>query len=181
MIDFIIQINGRGGSGKSTLVNVLNEQLSLERTNNFTTRKPRYEWELWYTFVSEDEFHTRFKNNEIIECYFRKSNSAFYGIPAPSRTWIIQCEIMGLVALRKWCFQNNVKFLSIYLDVSRETLFERLKNRWDTNETPEGRLQEDEYYEIFKNCSDIVYDYNNKTVEQGIDDILIKMREAQLI
>lgn len=88
---------------------------------------------------------------------------------------------MGLVALRKWCFQNNVKFLSIYLDVSRETLFERLKNRWDTNETPEGRLQEDEYYEIFKNCSDIVYDYNNKTVEQGIDDILIKMREAQLI
>lgn len=181
MIDFIIQINGRGGSGKSTLVNVLNEKLGLERTNNFTTRKPRYEWELGYAFVSEDEFHTRFKNNEIIECYFRKSNSAFYGIPAPSKTGIIQCEIMGLIALRKWCFQNNVKFLSIYLDVSRETLLERLKNRWDTNETPEWRLQEDEYYEIFKNCSDIVYDYNNKTVEQGIDDILTEMKERNII
>lgn len=88
---------------------------------------------------------------------------------------------MGLIALRKWCFQNNVKFLSIYLDVSRETLLERLKNRWDTNETPEWRLQEDEYYEIFKNCSDIVYDYNNKTVEQGIDDILTDMKERNII
>ncbi len=88
---------------------------------------------------------------------------------------------MGLIALRKWCFQNNVKFLSIYLDVSRETLLERLKNRWDTNETPEWRLQEDEYYEIFKNCSDIVYDYNNKTVEQGIDGILTEMKERNII
>jgi thymidylate kinase len=88
---------------------------------------------------------------------------------------------VGLVALRKWCFEHKVPFLSIYLDVANETLLERLQNRSDTNETPEERLQEDEYYEIFKKWSDVIYDYNNKTVEQGTDDIIAMMTEAKLI
>lgn len=43
MIDYILHINGRGGSGKTTLVKILNEQLGLEKTRNYTTRKPRFE------------------------------------------------------------------------------------------------------------------------------------------
>lgn len=181
MIDYILHINGRGASGKSTLVHVLCERLWIPKTVNFTTRKPRFEGEQWYSFVTEEEFQTRFKKNEIIECYFRKSNSAFYGIPAPTQTGIVQCEVMGLVALRKWCFQNKVSFLSIYIDLNREKLLERLQARWDINERPEDRLAEDEYYEIFKQWSDIVYDYNGKTVEQGMEDILAMMWEAKLI
>ncbi len=88
---------------------------------------------------------------------------------------------MGVVALKKWCFQNNVPFLSIYLDIDTDVLLSRLQNRADTNEKPEERLQEDEYYEIFKKWSDVIYDYNNKSVEQGVDDILAMMREAKLI
>lgn len=87
-------------------------------------------------------------------------------MPAPTQTGIVQSEIMGVVALKKWCFQNNVLFLSIYLDVNSDVLLERLKNRSDINEVPEERLKEDEYYEIFKHWSDVIYDYNNKTVEQ---------------
>lgn len=181
MIDYILHINGRGGSGKSTLVNALNEKLGLERTQNYTTRKPRYEWEQGYHFVSEEEFQLRFKNNEIIESYFRKSNGAFYWLPAPTRTGIVQSEIMGVVALKKWCFQNNVPFLSIYLDIDTEVLLSRLQSRADTNEIPEERLKEDEYYEIFKKWSDVIYDYNNKSVDQGVEDILAMMAEAKLI
>jgi len=88
---------------------------------------------------------------------------------------------MGLVALKKWCFQNNVKFLSIYLDVHRETLYDRIKSRGDVNETPENRLKEDEYYEIFKNVYDIIYDYNDKTVEEGFSDIVGMMKNAGII
>ncbi len=181
MIKYILHINGRGGSGKSTLVNALNEKLWLEKTQNYTTRKPRYEAEQGYFFVSEQEFQTRFKNNEIIESYFRKSNGAFYWLPAPTFTGIVQSEIMGVVALKKWCFQNNVPFLSIYLDIDTDVLLSRLQNRADTNEKPEERLQEDEYYEIFKKWSDVIYDYNNKSVEQGVDHILAMMTEAKLI
>lgn len=181
MIDYILHINGRGGSGKSTLINTLNEKLGLQKSKTFTTRQPRYEGESDYFFVDEDNFLERFRKNEIIECYFRKSNQSFYGMPAPIENAIIHCEIMGLVALRKWCFQEKIPFLSIYLDVANGTLLERLHNRSDTNETPEERLQEDEYYEIFKKWSDIVYDYNGKTVEQGMEDILAMMREAKLI
>lgn len=181
MIKYILHINGRGGSGKSTLVNALNEKLWLEKTQNYTTRKPRYEGEQGYFFVSEEEFQTRFKNNEIIESYFRKSNGAFYWLPAPTFTGIVQSEIMGVVALKKWCFQNNVPFLSIYLDIDTDILLSRLQNRADTNEKPEERLKEDEYYEVFKDWSDVIYDYNNKTVEQAIDDILAMMAEAKLI
>jgi deoxyadenosine/deoxycytidine kinase len=93
----------------------------------------------------------------------------------------VQSEIMGVVALKKWCFQNNVPFLSIYLDIDADVLLSRLQNRADTNEKPEERLKEDEYYEVFKDWSDVVYDYNNKTVEQAIDDMLAMMTEAKLI
>ncbi len=130
--------------------------------------------------MSEAEFQEKFKHNEIIESYFRKSNSSFYGIPAPTRTAINQSEIMGLVALRKWCFQNNVPFLSIYLDVDAETLLARLKKRSDTNELPEERLAEDAYYEIFKECSDIIYDYNDISVEEAVETVIEMMRDAGL-
>jgi hypothetical protein len=57
-------------------------------------------------------------------------------------------------------------------------LLTRLKKRSDVNEIPEERLREDEYYEIFKWWSDVVYDYNDITVEQGVQDILSVMSEA---
>jgi hypothetical protein len=73
-----------------------------------------------------------------------------------------------------------VPFLSIYVDIDTQTLLGRLRNRSDTNETPEERLEEDAYYEEFKGWSDIVYDYNGKTVEQGVEDILAMMKKANL-
>lgn len=130
--------------------------------------------------MSEEEFQTKFKHNEIIECYFRKSNNSFYGIPAPTRTGIVQSEIMGLVALRKWCFQNNVPFLSIYLDVDTDTLLARLKKRSDANELPEARLAEDAYYEVFKDWSDIIYDYNGITVEEAVENVIDIMKKSGL-
>jgi len=181
MINYILHIDGRGGSGKSTLVNALNEKLWLVKTANYTTRKPRYEGETGYYFVTEEIFQKKFKNNEILECYFRKSNQSFYGIPAPIDTSIVQCEIMGHIALRKWCFQNEIPFFSIYLDVNETTLLQRLQKRSDTNESPEIRLKEDEYYEIFRDCYENVYDYNDKTVEEGMEDIITMMRERGLI
>jgi guanylate kinase len=181
MIDYILHIGGRGGSWKTTIIDVLNEKLWLEKTKNYTSRKPRFPGEWGYFFVTEDDFISRLRDNQIIECYFRKSNNSYYGLPAPTQTGIVNCEIMGLVALKKWCFQNNVKFLSIYLDVNRDTLYNRIKNRWDVNEKPEDRLREDEYYEIFKNVYDIIYDYNNKTVEEGFADIMNMVKTAGII
>ena len=181
MIDYILHFGGRGGSGKTTIIDVLNERLGLEKTKNFTSRKPRFPNEWGYFFVTEDEFIAKLRDNQIIECYFRKSNNSYYGLPAPTQTGIVNCEIMGLVALKKWCFQNNVKFLSIYLDVHRETLYDRIKSRGDVNETPENRLKEDEYYEIFKNVYDIIYNYNDKTVEEGFSDIVGMMKNAGII
>jgi|GEM_PF-1069463 len=87
---------------------------------------------------------------------------------------------MGLVALRKWCFQNNIPFLSIYLDVDTETLLMRLQRRSDANEIAEERLAEDEYYELFKEWSDIIYDYNEITVEEGVESVIKMMRDAGL-
>jgi hypothetical protein len=49
------------------------------------------------------------------------------------------------------------------------------------NEKPEDRLREDEYYEIFKNVYDIIYDYNNKTVEEGFVDIMNMVKTAEII
>lgn len=88
---------------------------------------------------------------------------------------------MGLVALRKWCFQNTVPFLSIYLDVDTDTLLARLKKRSDTNELPEARLAEDVYYEVFKEWSDVIYDYNNISVEDAVETVIQMMRDASIL
>jgi len=88
---------------------------------------------------------------------------------------------MQMVALRKWCFQNNVPFLGIYLDVDTETLLIRLRKRSDNNELPEARLAEDAYYEIFKEWFDAVYDYNDITVEHAVGDVVEMMRGAGLL
>lgn len=122
-----------------------------------------------------------FKQSKIIECYYKDSSRALYGTSAPEKTGIYQSEIVALVALRKWCFEHKVPFLSIYIDINTPTLLERLRLRSDTNETPEERLEEDAYYEIFKQWSDIVYSYNSKTVEEGVEDILSLMKEKKLI
>lgn len=169
---FVIHINGRGGSGKSTLVDAMNTRLGLTKTANFTTRKPRYEGEEGYYFVDEEEFFARVRSGEIIENYFRQSNQSLYGTHAPTESAIYQTEIVGLVALKKWCFQNHVPFLGVYLDVDEAVLLERLQRRKDTNESPEDRLREDEYYELFRDVSDVVYDYNDCTVEQAVEDIV---------
>ena len=181
MIDYILHINGRGGSGKTTLVNILNERLSLEKTQNYTTRKPRYEWEQGYHFVGEEQFFQYFKESKIIECYYKDSSRALYGTAAPEKTGIYQSEVVALVALRKWSFEHKVPFLSIYVDIDTETLLERLRSRSDINETPEERLEEDAYYEVFKEWSDVIYDYNGKTVEEGITDIMTMMKDGGLI
>ncbi|MBP7822770.1 AAA family ATPase [Candidatus Gracilibacteria bacterium] len=180
MIDYILHINGRGGSGKTTLVKLLNEKLGLQKTRNYTTRKPRFEGESEYHFVTEETFVEYFKQSKIIECYYKDSSRALYGTAAPEQTGIYQSEIVALVALKKWSFEHNVPFLSIYVDIDTQTLLGRLRNRSDTNETPEERLEEDAYYEEFKGWSDIVYDYNGKTVEQGVEDILAMMKKANL-
>lgn len=180
MVDYILHINGRGGSGKTTLIKLLNEKLWLQKTRNYTTRKPRFEWESEYHFVTEETFVEYFKQSKIIECYYKDSSRALYGTAAPEQTGIYQSEIVALVALKKWSFEHNVPFLSVYVDIDTQTLLGRLRNRSDTNETPEERLEEDAYYEEFKGWSDIVYDYNGKTVEQGVEDILAMMKKANL-
>ena len=181
MIDYILHINGRGWSGKTTLIQVLNEKLWLEKTKNYTTRRPRFEWESEYYFVTEEVFVEYFKQSKIIECYYKDSSRALYWTAAPEKTGVYQSEIVALVALRKWCFEHKVPFLSIYIDIETSTLLERLNNRSDSNETPEERLEEDAYYEIFKEWSDIVYNYNGKTVDEGVADILSLMKERKLI
>ena len=131
--------------------------------------------------MTEEAFVENFKQNKIIECYYKDSSRALYGTAAPEKTGIFQSEVVALVALRKWCFENKVPFLSVYIDITTETLLERLTKRSDTNETPTERLEEDAYYEIFKPWSDVIYDYNGKTVEQGVEDILSLMKSSKLI
>lgn len=168
----VIHINGRGGSGKSTLERWLNEYFGWEKFKTCTTRSPRYEGESDYYFLDEDTFLERIKNNEILEMYFRKSNQSFYGAPAPSGSCIVQAEIMAHVALKKWCFQNSYDFVSIYLHIDDDVLLERLRKRNDPNESPEDRLWEDLYYEEFRDWSDVIYDYSNKTITEGVQDLI---------
>lgn len=114
----------------------------------------------------------RLKRNEILETYFRKSNQSFYGTPAPFQNCIIQAEIMAQAALRKWCFQNKIGYLSIFLRVREDVLLDRLIAREDPNEDPHVRLEEDRYYDLFSDWSDVIYEYSDKTIPEGAADVI---------
>lgn len=104
--------------------------------------------------------------------YFRRSNQSFYGTPAPLGDCIVQAEIMALAALKKWCFQHDANFFSIYINVDEKVLLERLEARQDPNEDPLIRLKEDRYHQEFADWSDVIYEYTSKTIPDGTNDLI---------
>lgn len=86
MSNCIFLIVGCSGSGKTTIVEQLEQKYGLKSIQSYTTRKPRYDGESGHTFVSDEEFdkltdmvaYTEFAGNRYCATAEQVENNDLY-------------------------------------------------------------------------------------------------------
>ena len=121
-------ILGASASGKSTLVQKLEEEFTMKQTPSYTTRSPRYEGEAGHTFVSEKEFKAL---NDIVAYNYYLGNH--YGVTASQidddtyNLYVV--DQTGLNELHKK-YKGNREIYSIFIDCSYINRYKRLFGRY---------------------------------------------------
>lgn len=175
----IVILSGVAGAGKDTVKNKL-----IERNSNFTTlpsftsRNPRATDipNVTYNFVSKEEFERMIKNDELYEYSLHHNN--YYGTSKKllqekikeGKVIIKDIDVNGTADLLK-VLGNDVKIVTIFLKVSKESLLNRLKKREDhlPEEEIEMRLSRLEYEESKIGLYDYVIE--NEDLEKTIVEI----------
>lgn len=177
----LIFISGVSGSGKNTIINKVLEKNkhNLKFLTSCTTRKIR-EGEIdgySYHFLTEEQFDEKLNNGEFAESVQLHSHRV--GIlknsllNAEKENIIKDVDVYGVNNIKNYLKNSAVKFITIFLDVDKDTLKERLISRGEKD--IELRLKRYELENSFKNSYDyIIYNNNIEDTTNKILSILEK-------
>jgi len=173
----LLVVSGPSGTGKSSIVNELLEQLGIEFSVSATTRLPRpgERHGVHYNFVSRRDFESMIEDDELLE--WAEYNNRFYGTPAApveealadGRDILLDIEIQGVRQVREKKPDAITYFIA---PPSLEELERRLRRRGDTSEEDiEDRLeiarsQMEEAEDLFDHI------LVNDNLEQAIEEML---------
>ena len=143
----LLVVSGPSGSGKSSIVNELIEDLDLDFSVSVTTRLPRpgERHGVHYSFISRKDFEAMIDAGELLE--WAQYNNRFYGTPAvpveaanaAGRDVLLEIEIQGARQVRK---QRQDAVMFFVTPPSLEELEKRLIRRGDTSAADiEDRLE----------------------------------------
>ena len=177
----LILISGVSGSGKNTIIAKLleNNKFNLKFLTSCTTRKIR-EGEVdgyTYHFLTEEQFDEKLKNNEFAENVQLHSHRV--GVlknsllNAETENIIKDIDVYGVNNIKEYLKDSSVKFVTVFLDVDKKTLEERLKSRGEKD--IELRLKRYDLENSFKNSYDyVIYNDNIQETTNKILNILEK-------
>lgn len=179
----LILISGVSGSGKNTIIAKLleNNNFNLKFLTSCTTRNIR-EGEIdgyTYHFLTEEQFDQKLKNNEFAESVQLHSHRV--GVlknsllNAENENIIKDIDVYGVNNIKKYLLDSPVKIVTVFLDVDKETLKERLKSRGEKD--IELRLKRYDLENSFKNNYDYVI--FNDNIEKTTNKIL-KILEKEI-
>ena len=173
----LLVVSGPSGTGKSSIVKELLEQLGIEFSVSATTRLPRpgERHGVHYNFVSRRDFESMIEDDELLE--WAEYNNRFYGTPAApveealadGRDILLDIEIQGVRQVREKKPDAITYFIA---PPSLEELERRLRRRGDTSEEDiEDRLeiarsQMEEAEDLFDHI------LVNDNLEQAIEEML---------
>lgn len=178
----IIVLCWPSGSWKDTIRKILEDKY-LYRNLLSTTSRDKRNWEKdWidYNFISKEEFKKWISNNEFLEYslfndnYYWKSNKILSKtlelkndiVAIVETEWVISFSKLKSFFLEKWYTINIV-----FLDISEETIKERMLKRGDNIKDIEKRLKNNDYdyFQKIKNdYADIVI--NSNWIPENITD-----------
>ena len=165
-------IIGKSGSGKTSIVDVLEMRYTYKVLPSYTTRVPRKEEDKDHTYVKLDEY---FKiPNKVCKTLF---DGNYYCATSEqieeSDLYVI--DLAGYVKLMN-NYKGEKKIVPIFIDCSMETCLERMLLRGDTEDKAWERLKNDYY--MFRNWKK--YIQNGKVIngEKGLGDVIIDIKRC---
>ena len=159
---------GKSASGKTTIANMLEQQLCYKQVYSYTTRKPRYHGEIGHVFVSNDEFDAL---GEMVA--YTEYNGNRYGTTAEQ---LDQCQIYvvdvpGVATLLKR-YNTYRPIVTIYFDTTTYTRINRMLERGDGDMMIISRLLQDEKDDW---CKQLEYLINKYSMDCGRNVYLHKI------
>lgn len=143
---------GKSASGKTTIANMLEQQLGYNQVESYTTRAPRYHGEIGHVFVSNEEFDALGKMVAYTEY-----NGNRYGTTAEQ---LDQCQIYvvdvpGVETLLER-YDTHRPIVALYFDTTTYTRINRMLDRGDGDMMIVSRLLQDEKDDWFEQLVSLV-------------------------
>ena len=163
--------------GKTTILNEL-EKRGMKKAINYTTRQRRESEKesAEYEFITKPQFEEMWEQGKLLQR--AEFNGEYYGISIDSLDNNVACiqivDTVKDVKNRAKELGKNPQILTFYIAVDEQERMRRMKNRGDTIETIEKRIEIDR--EKFQNARDVAdYIIPNKNVIEAVEDILSKI------
>ena len=146
---------GKSASGKTTIANMLEQQLGYNQVSSYTTRAPRYNGEIGHVFVSNEEFDALGKMVAYTEY-----NGNRYGTTAEQ---LDQCQIYvvdvpGVETLLER-YDTHRPIVALYFDTTTYTRINRMLDRGDGDMMIVSRLLQDEKDDWFEQLVSLICKY----------------------
>lgn len=114
-------------SWKSSIAEVLKKEYGFSQPIQFTTRKARTDTELdEYVFLNKPTYFTKLNNGDFAN--FQLYNNEFYAISKyfPEGNSVIIVDTIGKLQLEKFLKESGIETKSIYVEIDKPTMVERL-------------------------------------------------------
>jgi guanylate kinase len=162
----IVILTGVSASWKSSVQEEILDNPNWVKPINFTTRKPRSDYELnEYVFLSKKQFEIKKNNWDFLETTDYWGNNYWITKYLPEdKNIILVLDPIGRTQVIRDFIYSWVKYESIYLQIDKKTQKERLLNRGDSVYEIEKR--EKDFLWFWPTESDLIIDWN-----KNIEDI----------
>lgn len=176
MLKNIYLVCGKSGSGKTTIVEKLEQNYGYAVLKSHTTRKPRYPNDTDHIYSDISDYMVAKENDDIIASTVFDHNYYWATIEQLNNCDLYVIDKAGIESLYKK-YNGNRQLIVIYIDVDNDECITRMKKRGDKDTVVWERVKHDE--EAFKDIeklSDFIIDGNKDknvvltTVSQIISD-----------
>ena len=176
--NILITLTGKSGSGKSTIEKMLVNNKGYKRAVSHTSREPRmneFNGKDYY-FVGKEIMLTMYAEGKLAE--FIEYNDNLYGVSVDElmNSQVIVIEPTGLKQVKEK-MKGKKEIISFFLNISEQTMYDRMKKRGDKESDILSRISHDrDHFNVnLSEFFDYVINVDNATPSQifnSINDII---------
>lgn len=138
----ILLIEGKSGTGKTTVAEILEEKYGLKQIKSYTTRKKRYPEENCHTFITQEEYDLINPEDMVAKTVF-SGNRYCATKQQVEENDIYVIDPAGIKNFRD-TYHGKKEIYVVYLIASKAVRHERMISRGDNEEKVQERLENDE-------------------------------------